>query len=149
MFWDQVQPGAPRAADEWFTHAFCGSTGGADLPRLPGRDLWGRTFFIVIRRIRLSTGVSPSGKLLAPVNSAVESAELLRSAVSGTVEHADIYRSQFFIAAPLSWSLGVLSDPFFLGGLGTYFLAHRWTQIALPPQCRVAFSFMRRGAETL
>src|SRR6266567_6075174 len=37
--------------------------------------------------------------------------------------------SLIYLLLPLSWSLGIFSlSHFFLGGMGMYFLAHRWTQ---------------------
>jgi hypothetical protein len=51
--------------------------------------------------------------------------------------------SLFYLLLPLSWSLGVFClGHLFLGGLGMYFLAHRWTQNRLAASVAgLAFAF--------
>ena len=59
--------------------------------------------------------------------------------------------SLFYLLLPLSWSLGMFClGHLFLGGMGMYFLAHRWTDNRFAAAAAgLAFSLQRADAELL
>src|ERR1019366_6806290 len=75
------------------------------------------------RRLRLPAGLLPSGKFLAWRNSALESPERLRPAVSGPVEHPGFISPVANLsAAPVVLVAGlVLPRPLLWGGHGDVF----------------------------
>jgi hypothetical protein len=131
MFWDQSKPAAPRAADEWFTpRRFAGLLGALVCLMYPDVVFGWGTFFhrdyavfgyplAAYHRESFWRGEVP---LWNPFNYC----GLPFLAQWNTMALYPL--SLFYLLLPLSWSLGVFClGHLFLGGMGMYLLARRWT----------------------
>ena len=131
MFWHRFEPGAPKAADEWFTPwRFAGLLAALVCVAYPevitGRETFFHRDFAVFgyplayhHRESFWDGEIP---LWNPLNHC----GLPFLAQWNTMTLYPL--SLFYLLFPLSWSLGVFClGHFFLAGMGMYFLAHRWT----------------------
>src|SRR5689334_4581453 len=146
MFWDQSRLPAPQTADEWFTpRRFTMLLAVLVVATYPDVVFGGGTFF---HRDYALFGYPLAAyhrecfwRMEMPLWNPFNDCGLPFLAQWNTMTLYPL--SIFYLLLPLSWSLGVFClIHFFLGGLGMYFLAHRWTQNRFAAAVAgVAFSF--------